>query len=53
VRLIREAVGEKIKIKVAGGIDTYQEATDFISAGANRIGTSRAMEIIRQAKLTS
>lgn len=46
VRLIREVVGEKIKVKVAGGIDTFKEAVDFISAGANRIGTSKAMEII-------
>jgi len=48
VRLIREAVGDKIKIKVAGGIDTYQEAVDFINAGADRIGTSRAVEIIKE-----
>jgi deoxyribose-phosphate aldolase len=46
IKLIREAIGEKIKIKVAGGIDTYQEAIDFINAGANRIGTSKAIEII-------
>jgi len=46
VKLIREAIGDKIKIKVAGGIDTYQEAVDFINAGASRIGTSRAAEIV-------
>jgi deoxyribose-phosphate aldolase len=34
------------RIKVAGGIDTYQEAIDFINAGADRIGTSHAVEII-------
>jgi len=47
VRLIREAVGDKIKIKVAGGIDNYQEAVDFINAGADRIGTSKAIEIVK------
>ena len=47
VDLIREAVGDKIKIKVAGGIDTYQEAISFIKAGADRIGTSKAVEIIK------
>lgn len=46
VELIKSAVGGKIKIKVAGGIDTYQEALDFINAGADRIGTSKAVEII-------
>lgn len=50
VKLIRQAIGDKIKIKVAGGIDTYQEAVDFITAGANRIGTSRAIEIITNIK---
>jgi deoxyribose-phosphate aldolase len=48
VRLIREAVGDKIKIKVAGGIDNYQEAVDFINAGADRIGTSKAIEIVKE-----
>jgi len=48
VRLIREAVGDKIKIKVAGGIDTYQEAVDFINTGADRIGTSKAIEIVKE-----
>jgi deoxyribose-phosphate aldolase len=48
VRLIKEAVGNKIKIKVAGGIDTLKEAEDFISAGANRIGTSKAVEIMKE-----
>ncbi|MFZ5365890.1 MAG: deoxyribose-phosphate aldolase [Patescibacteria group bacterium] len=50
VKLIREAVGGKIKIKVAGGIDTLKEAEDFISAGVDRIGTSKAVEIIEEAK---
>lgn len=50
VKLIKKAVGEKIKIKVAGGIDTYQEAVDFINAGANRIGTSHAVKIIKEIK---
>lgn len=46
VQLIKQAVGEKIKIKVAGGVDTYQEAIDFINAGVSRIGTSHAVQII-------
>lgn len=50
VKLIREAVGDRIKIKAAGGIDTLKEATDFISAGVDRIGTSKGVEIIEEAK---
>lgn len=47
VRLVREAVGQKLKIKVAGGIETYEQALSFINAGADRIGTSHAVEIIK------
>lgn len=47
VRLVKEAVGDQIKIKVAGGVDTPNEAKAFIDAGATRIGTSHALEIIK------
>jgi deoxyribose-phosphate aldolase len=55
VRLIKEAVGgAPIKIKVAGGIDTIGEVHAFLAAGADRIGTSRAVAIMEQAgKYTS
>jgi len=49
VRLIKSAIGDKIKIKVAGGISNYQQAEAFIKAGAHRIGTSHAVEIIKAA----
>jgi deoxyribose-phosphate aldolase len=45
VRLIRAAVGSDIRIKVAGDITTYAQAISFIEAGADRIGTSKAVEI--------
>lgn len=50
VELIRKAVGDKIKIKVAGGIHTYEEAIAFIEKGADRVGTSKAVEIIEGAQ---
>lgn len=46
VKLVREAIGNKLKIKVAGGIETYEQAKSFIDAGADRIGTSHAVEIV-------
>lgn len=48
VILIRSAIGDAIKIKVAGGISTYQQAREFIEAGADRIGTSSAVAIIEE-----
>lgn len=50
VELIKKAIGDQIKIKVAGGIDSLQEALDFIKAGAVRIGTSKALEIVEGLK---
>jgi len=46
VQAVRAAVGPAMNIKVAGGIDTYEEAKAFIEAGASRIGTSHAIEIV-------
>ena len=49
VRLVKEAVGTApIKIKVAGGIDTIEKVHAFLAVGANRIGTSKAVEIMEQ-----
>jgi deoxyribose-phosphate aldolase len=47
VAVIRQAIGDEFKIKVAGGISTYDQAVEFINAGANRIGTSKAIEIVK------
>jgi deoxyribose-phosphate aldolase len=46
VKYVKEAVGDAIKIKCAGGIDTLEEAEGLINAGAVRLGTSKALEII-------
>ncbi len=46
VKLVREAIANKLMIKVAGGIETYEQAVTFIKAGADRIGTSHAVEIL-------
>ena len=50
IEIIKQAVGDKIKIKAAGGVDTYDEAIAIINAGASRIGTSKAIEIVTAVK---
>jgi deoxyribose-phosphate aldolase len=47
VRLMRETVGKEMGVKAAGGIRSYSDVIRMIEAGANRIGTSFAVEIIR------
>jgi deoxyribose-phosphate aldolase len=49
VRLMRQAVGNDMGVKAAGGIRTYTEAAAMIKAGANRIGTSSAVAILKEA----
>ena len=46
VELIKKTVGDEIGIKASGGIKTKESAISFIQAGANRIGTSRGVEIM-------
>lgn len=53
LKLIKEVVGNTIRIKVAGGIDTYEEAIPFINAGVTRIGTSHAMAIVTNVSHSS
>lgn len=48
VRIIREAVGPKMKIKAAGGIKNRHQAEELIQAGADRIGTSSSVDIVTQ-----
>ncbi len=46
VKLIRQAVGSRIRVKAAGGIHSREEVEAFIDAGADRIGTSAGVAII-------
>lgn len=38
---------EEEKIKVAGGISSFDDAEKFISLGASRLGTSRLIKIMK------
>jgi deoxyribose-phosphate aldolase len=49
IRLIKSAISPKIKIKAAGGIRTREQALAMIEAGASRIGTSSAVQIMTGA----
>lgn len=50
IKLIREVVKDRLKIKASGGIKTYEEAVEMINAGADRIGTSNGVKIIKNNK---
>ena len=46
VKLFRQHIGPKVKIKAAGGIKTREDLEAFIQAGADRIGTSSAVKLL-------
>ncbi|MEG2542738.1 MAG: deoxyribose-phosphate aldolase [Christensenellaceae bacterium] len=48
VELMRQTVGERVKIKVAGGVRDFQTLKDFYDAGATRfgIGMESALKIV-------
>ncbi len=50
IRLFREHVGENVRIKAAGGISSLEDAEQFIRLGAERLGTSRIIKILKGQK---
>lgn len=46
VELMRKTVGDKMGVKAAGGIHSYEDAASMVEAGANRIGASASLRII-------
>lgn len=46
IKLIRKVVGIEMGVKASGGIDTAEQAYVLMEAGATRIGTSHAVEMV-------
>jgi deoxyribose-phosphate aldolase len=49
VSLMRRVVGAKTGVKAAGGIRTLKDARSMIAAGANRLGASAGVTILKEA----
>ncbi len=45
--LVRESKG-RIRVKAAGGIKTYEDMEEFLSLGADRLGSSSAVRLVRE-----
>jgi len=50
VTFMKKHLDSKIKIKASGGIRTKEDALNFIRAGADRLGTSQSISIVRGDK---
>ena len=51
VKLFKEHVGKNVKIKAAGGIGSLEDAEKFMELGAERLGTSRIVKIVKEQGL--
>lgn len=47
VRLMRDSSDERVKVKAAGGIANLKDAWEMLEAGADRLGTSRIVKIVK------
>ena len=47
VALFAKHVAPQVKIKAAGGISNLQDAEDFMALGADRLGTSRIVKLVK------
>lgn len=47
VALFKANVGPDVKVKAAGGIRTLQDAEDFLNLGADRLGTSAIVKLVK------
>lgn len=47
IRLFKKHIAPEVKIKAAGGISTLEEIEQFLAEGCDRIGTSKAVDLLK------
>ena len=47
IQLFSENIGEGVKMKAAGGISSMEDAEKFLELGADRLGTSRIIKLMK------
>lgn len=52
IELFAKHVGENVKMKAAGGIASLDDAEKFLELGADRLGTSRIIKLVRNEEAT-
>lgn len=51
IALFKKYVGKNVKIKAAGGISSLADAEKFAALGADRLGTSRIVKLVKQREV--
>ena len=52
IKLFSEHIGPNVKMKAAGGISSLDDAEKFLALGADRLGTSRIIKLVKQEEAT-
>ena len=52
IELFAKHIGPNVKMKAAGGISSIDDAEKFLALGADRLGTSRIVKIVKQEEAT-
>ncbi|MEJ8751937.1 deoxyribose-phosphate aldolase [Lagierella sp. ICN-221743] len=47
IKLMKSVVGDELKVKASGGVRTKEDAINMIDAGADRIGASSGINIVK------
>jgi deoxyribose-phosphate aldolase len=50
IELLRRTVGPDFGVKASGGVRTWDQVVQFVTAGASRIGTSAGVQIAREGE---
>lgn len=50
IELFSKHIGKNVKMKAAGGIASLEDADKFLSLGADRLGTSRVVKIVKASE---
>ena len=52
IELFSKHIGPNVKMKAAGGISSLEDAEKFLALGADRLGTSRIIKIVKKEEAT-
>lgn len=52
IELFAKHIGPKVKMKAAGGIASMEDAEKFLALGADRLGTSRIIKLVKNEEAT-
>ena len=50
IELFSKHIGTNVKMKAAGGISSFEDAEKFLELGADRLGTSRMIKLVKMSE---